>query len=278
MPRPDEFDTTRVMMLADFNAQAHEAYLTAYETYFGDEIHAAYIGKPLGALTLSVAKVLTDPEHRDDPIRGQRLTVRPMSNEDAAFVPAHQTMGSMPEDVHRYYAATAASVSSIPVQKNLDIRSTFPVAGVAADYKAALTDELFKGPTHHVETFWFMEEPTEHGLALGKKFAKESQMYAKARALDIRAKSPDYGRAIMNATGINIGFELEMSSDLPLNGHEPKPWLNAYATQMAINAQTYGAIVERYEAQNGMDAIVADYRNKYDTALAAYNRAEKLLG
>lgn len=267
MPRKDGIDTNQEM-LADFNAMAHSVFVSAYERQFDTAVSEAYIGKPLNALNLQIINRPVD----DTLFSYQELSISPLKVLDAQGMRGHLTMCTRPEDVHEHYDALAARIGSTLISPELNLGALLPVQGIVANYRARVRDgQEFNN--RHVGTF--KEKPTKFSLALAKTFASEVPDYIASDDFETSYRfSPKVARMLNETTHT---FAIEMRTDLPLNGHESKSWLTAYANKMLDHVVKRGERLARLKNSSAPAIILDPEEAMYQEALTALNRAEKIL-
>jgi hypothetical protein len=240
MPRRDGFDTNQEL-LADFNRLGYDVFTTLWTKQVEEGVPEWLQGKPLDALSVTVRDA-TPPglqeiaeQARTDAIVSERLSVRPLVSGDVDNMRDHLTMRHYPEDVYGHYETIASSIGQVILGNSTEVKRVLPPEGVIAEYGA----QLLNGRKPHIETL--KERPTKRSIILGKLFGERALEYAQSDWSSANASEESSLEQLADVMSrlklVSHRFDIAMQPGLPLNGYEPKHWLQRYAEVMAIKRE-----------------------------------------
>ncbi len=279
MPRRDGFPTNREMVV-EFNDLSRTAYVDAFQRLAEDGLPDAFQDKPLGLMYLDAAKRIPSFMRLDDSaVVDERLTVTPLDKLDVDDMEYTLGFKDTPDDVRQHYYDVARRIGETTLHGGLDIAAVLPGEGVVADYTARYPS----GRTRHIATF--KEKPSKPSIAAGKYFAEQVIKEANRPFEDTHFDLADFEKAIAAMKHladqggiISHSFSFLKVPGLPLNGHESKAFLNAYANAMFDRSMILAA---RLDKMSGLgiypEAIIEGTQTQYDQANRSYQRAQELL-
>lgn len=272
---------TNKEMLVDFNALSRDIFATAYE--LGSEREGfidALEGKPIGALYLKIVASLPGESSYDsvvgpDAVRQQSITIRPLHTRDKSRIYGMHSMDRATRDVHEVYDALAHRLGGVLMQRALDVDAVLPPEGVIAQYYATRTDAP---RTLGVKTL--ESKSKKDNLILAKTFAAESLEYVRSSAYAYNTKGVTYQYEDVFAPRGAIfshEFMLSVDIDIPLNGHEPKPYILTYKQTMEQKQQEILAHIERLASTGHGNGVLRQRMRVADKYARAIERANELL-
>ena len=276
MPRHDQMPTNPELQ-ADFRTASGEAFTSAVDRGLaGDKLPDALEGKPLSKLQLRVER------RSKGNLAHESLDMSVMTPDDAAG----RIEDDRPEHVKDFSIRLAHRLADVALDRTLDVRSVVPPSAFHAVY----TSETAGGEVrvHMSDT----PRPRKDQLVLAKTFAEGTALpYVNSDRFDMFQEAQMAGpdamtQALRESGGSGVDeivyhkFELPMTPDLPLNGHESKRWLQEYAAQMWKREI---AADERLNKINSLphqppQAMIDDVMLQREEARAAKERALALLG
>lgn len=267
MPRRDGLPTNREMVV-DFNGLSRTAYIDAYNRITEDGFPTAFEDKPLDAMFLRVTKTVPSNLRVEGGVTGEQLEVETLREEHVGFMTDTLGFQDTPEDVLAHYYNVAHLIGRTTLHSGLDIAAVLPSEGVNAGYTANYSN----GRTHHISTF--KEKPFKASIAAGKYFAEQAVQDINITDLSKLRDSNTIEQA--GGTFRHI-FLLRMIPNLPLNGHESKSFLNAYANNMLDETMNRAEKLERIKALGAPEAIVERAQDACEDAQSSYDRVQGLL-
>jgi hypothetical protein len=272
MPRKDGFPTNREM-LVDFTTTSGQVFLDAYERDLGAHMHPMYQDKPLSHLSLRINRGSPETEPViESGVISESLIIKPL-NVDKDFFDQHLTLRDLPQDIKERYIDLSARLASIALSETLRLSQLFPPEAADASYTARMSN----GRQRHVDTF--KEKPSKMSIAAGQFFADEALEYTKSEEFDV----PLVVRKLRHLSGeadsdpaenMRHAFRLAIREDLPLNGYEPRSFLEMYQRTMAARAERSKERRDRMEErgfpQRGLD-FLDEMTLKYQNALHRVN-------
>lgn len=277
MPRRDGLPTNREMVV-EFNDLSRTAFVDAYNRTAEDGLPDAYQDKPLDALYLRSQKRVPEIMRIDGGVVAEELLVNPLHEDDVDMIPHTLGFRDTPEDVISHYRAIARRIGDTTLHSGLDIATVLPPEGVDASYTAYYAG----GRTRHIATF--KEKPSKASIAAGKYFAEQVIHDINAPSSDPDIDVTDLSQVAehlrqMSEQGGTIEHFLSFRKvpNLPLNGHESRAFLNAYANRMLDSARYNAEKLAKMRDLGAPDIVVASVQNVYNSANASYLRAQELL-
>ena len=277
MPRRDGFPTNKEMVL-EFNELSRTSYINKYNQVTEGGFPPMLEDKPLDALYFRAYKIIPEFMRTDDGVTAEDLRVEPLQEHQVNSMTSTLGFKDTPEEVVKHYRNVARLIGETTLHSDLDIVSILPPEAVNADYTAHYST----GRTRHISTF--KEKPSKASIASGKFFAEQVIQLLEDRPISKPIDTSDFSEAFEHIRNIferggpiSTGFSLSMRPNLPLNGHESREFLDAYANKMfeiSRNAGDRLAIVESY---GGVESLVESLRYAYEAANASYLRAQELL-
>jgi hypothetical protein len=237
-----------------------------------DGLPDAFQDKPLDAMYLDAAKEIILPPGLKDGVTNERLLVTPLVEEDVDAIRDVLGFADTPQATIDNYRGVARQIGSTTLHNGLVIADVLPPEGVVADYTATYPS----GRTRHISTF--KEKPSKASIAAGKYFAEEVIGEINNPAVyDLTDIIALMGSAAKNGGLFDHLLTFRKVPNLPLNGHESKSFLNAYANTMFEKAMYTSDRLERMRSLGTPEIIIESAQNIYDQAITSYERAQALL-
>ncbi len=206
---------TNAEILADFRCASRQVFVQAYDRQFsGEKLHPGFEDKPLSSLYLTVGDTGQEPQLGRVSVLAELLSIQSIDKRIGPMIEAHPTLSQLPPDVKDRYRKLGADTTEIALTKGLSIASVLPMEAVNANYYAHLSDGK------EVNIGVFEKRQTKMNLIAAKYFANEALVYVRSDDFD----DPD--------SEFIHDFGLEISVDLPLNGHEPLQFLIEFRRRM----------------------------------------------
>jgi hypothetical protein len=273
MPRRDGFPTNPEMLL-DFSATAHRVFTTAYERTLEGHVSDAFQDKPLKYFFMHFRQ---DPVSRDNPVSSEELRVGIVTDDIAEQLPFNQSFLRQPEEWVQRYVNIAQAVGEVAISDSLVVAVEVPVEAINADYTLSYQD----GNAHHVSSF--QEWPSKQSIVSGKYFAEEALQYAESDELLLSIE--ERSRRMLTSNAIHDvddrvilhRMALLQEPDLPLNGYEPKGFLEAFASKMFIAAMHRSELIEQMRARGASSYAMEREQKIYDKFNSALKRAQEIL-
>ncbi len=277
MPRRDGFPTNQEMVV-EFNELSRTAFVNAFERLSEDGLPAAFEDKPLDLMYLDASKRVPKFMRVDGAVVDERLLVEPLNEEHVSYIPDTLGFRDTPEDVLENYRDIARRIGETTLHNGLDIATVLPVEGIVADYTA-----FYPGVrTRHISTF--KEKPAKASIVAGKFFAEQAIHEINTPFEDKHFDLGNFQKVVAamedlsNQGGVvRHSLSFQKVPGLPLNGHEPKGFLNAYANTMLDRTITTAARLQRAKELGYPDLVIETAQAMYDTANDSYQRAQTLL-
>lgn len=275
MPRRDGFPTNREMQV-DFTAQAREVFIAAAERQIESKVSPGLQDKPLDHITLCVSQLHEIRDEHPQSIAREQLILAPFSNRDAAALSENELFASAGPEVLSHYANVAALIGSVTLTDSLRFRPTLGSIGIQGNYYGHKTD----GRVRHAGTF--RERASKQSLAAAKYFADEALQYTQSPHFDdstmSRLASFMLGYSDEDPRfGMTHYFRLEISADLPLNGREPRAFLEEYRNVMAARLVRRMETFERLKDLHAPEVILEGNAVHLKATQDALEKVEKYL-
>lgn len=275
MPRRDGLPTNSELLL-EFNAASHRAYVRAYDLMTATGLPDAYQDKPLKFLTVNFNKASLDGAL---PVQKEDLDITTLYPGDAEELPYNYAYARFPEEVLQRYVDAAEIADDITLCDDLVLGDVLPVEAIDAEYVLTYRD----GRRRHIESY--KDKPAKQSIVSGTYFANEAYDYLGTDEALIPSRRK-ITRALIQVALTGYGeqpsvmthrFELRRTPYLPLNGHEPRGFLEVYAREMFAVAMRRGEEVAHMRERHAPDILVDIRQSDYELYHAAYERAQAIL-
>lgn len=289
MPRKDGFPTN-AELIKEFTHASRDLYISAFDQIIMDNLdyQPAFRDKPLNSVILVASRRAIDEvminggeNLTDDYVAEERLSVAPIDEMLTTFREGPRGIGSIPrvhdsvdDDVFRDLAIYSELAT---VTEGLDAAQVIPSQGVGAFYTATTIGDK---KLHMDNMQLHAKRPTKQRILSARTFAEE--MYSEVnrpmseeeyhRQLRINQALAIFGLEPTN----DISFTLSRTPNIPLNGYEPKPWLDLYIDEMSQYALDEIGTIER--TKDRVTVEVNDYRHAMvDKYSMAVKRAQAVI-
>jgi hypothetical protein len=289
MPRRDGFPTNRELQI-DFTSAAHGVFVAAAERGLESKIdlYPAFEDKPLDHLYLSIVRNNEVPEGSPQAVHAEQLYITPLHEVTAADLRydvgengighlGNELFRDASDEVVEHYRALASIIGETLITNELRF-GQIPVNGIEAEWTAKIGAKGWR--TRHAGTF--KERPSKQSLVSAKFFAEEAAVYVQSEDFDkstaIRLADYAYGHTDKNPNyQFKHAFGFEMTTRLPLNGHEPRSFLNAYARNMSSRLEVAMLQLARLEDLGAPSSLKANWKRRVEIYQSALNSATKFL-
>jgi hypothetical protein len=263
-------------MLADFTELSRQLFVEAFSKETEDGFHAAYEGKPLSMLTLTVP-TLYSPKS-ETRLVSERLIIEPLNEQHISMM---EFCERPPDgDILTLRSQKATAIGNTALHPGIVIGDVLHPGSIVADYEVSFTS----GRVKQVDTL--TDRPAKMTIAGALSAAEEGLKYVRSggsdddrpsvlmeliRLANRRSKYSD--RPLPKHTWFQ--FDLQMHPDLPLNGEENVGFLRRYYGTMRESIMSQTENLERFKSMNHpLSDKMAENITRYEAAKA---RAKKIL-
>lgn len=275
MPRRDGFPTNREMQV-DFTAQVREVYIAAAERQIESKVSPGLQDKPLDHITLCFDQLHPVGEDTAQAIERERLIISPLNARDADALSENELFSGAGPEVLSHYTEVATFIGGVTLKDSLRFRNILGQVGLQGDYYGFKTN----GRMRHAGTF--RERASKQSLAAARYFVDEALDYTQSAQFD--------ESTAMRLTNFMLGFQdedprfgmthyfrIEITSDLPLNGREPRPFLEEYRRVMLDQLSRRTETYERLKAMGAPALFIESDAALIKASKEALQKVEKYL-
>lgn len=284
MPRRDGFPTNPELV-TEFTETSRLVYIAAFNQIIAHRLdELPYLrDKPLSMVPLIMYRNRLFDEGTDGIVRPdaravakETLKVKTTDSGDAYDRREHLTLKSLPEADHVAYGAVAARMEQLTITDDLVAEVAIEPHGVTAEYWA----DMHNGKRRHIGTL--KEKPAKQSILSGKFFAEDMHETITSPGSSARMA---IAREVFARLGMepiqDVSFRLALEPSLPLNGYEPRRWLERYLDSMADGALRARDGLERMQSSKYADmmpeVIIESQKSRVAEYEAAASRALAIL-
>lgn len=286
MPRRDGLPTNRELQL-DFTAKARDVFVTAAERELEGKITPLFEDKPLDHLRLTLSRKYNAAANPEVHIYSEHLDIEPLPLELATNLAYSQGLGGYGHDGNELFRG----VGDEELQRYEEVARTIGGAALTSSLRfrsAMLTSRAVnavlytqKGPDSPI---WcragsFTERTSKKNLTLAQDFAEDATAYVTsddfAASKDRRLAEAVLGQREYNPYDIYHRFNLRITPELPLNGHEPERFIHSYHQRMAERVEVLQLRLEQHRRMGASQSYVDDLAEQLDRYQKAKDAAEK---
>jgi hypothetical protein len=277
MPRRDGFPTNRELQV-DFTTVARDVFVVAAERELEAKMPPAFEGKPLSEMYLHVWQKNRLDSGSPQVIRWEHLWVEALDEANIAIeLDNSETFRDLPKDVREYYLGLGRRIGVVVLGDATRFRQLISPGIIDANWEAITRT----GPNCQVDTF--RARPSKQSLIAAGYFVGQVMDYVRSdmflEAPEVRDENYWRGYSKQNPEfDMKHQFDFNLSPELPLNGYEPKEFLEDYMREMRKYYDGSRRRVKRLEGYGNKSEAAIQYEQeqaaRYGKALL---RAQKLL-
>ncbi|HEU5122047.1 MAG TPA: hypothetical protein VFT59_04320 [Candidatus Saccharimonadales bacterium] len=273
MPRRDGQPTNQEM-LADFTTASFEIYMNLYDLHMQPDLPPAYEGKPLRHISAHIIKRYFSEDRPPQSVAAEQLKIATLSPYHVDIMENdHLQMRDFPPDVFEYYRGIADSMAQVALTNGMILRNIVPPNGVVGFYTAFYPN----GSIRHVDKL--KDKPTKQTIAAAQYFTEEVSEYISSGRSQLPPTQLALNAHYNNEEGVMTHhFDIDIATDLPLNGQESTQFLTAYRDKMIERYHRKQALLEQLAASVGTQTVTyTDMMKTANECKAAADRAQVIL-
>ncbi len=275
MPRRDGFDTNREMQ-ADFTDSARRFYIAAFIGAMDIGFPPEVVDKPIPFIEANATRHIGNKaKDLASSIKFEVLSVTPLGTEsDLYHVP---DLGpEEPQEAVAYKEAVRTHVEQAVASDDLDIEKILVPGTVFATYAAH--DGISVMPRRLTTSV--DPRASKINLAAAKVIAEDALTHVEAEGVDFDIIRGAIELIIEEKDIIVVSLHNIIHPLLPLNGHEPRKFLEEFLETMKRSAKHTKDHIDRMVAlgyPSGTGYLETE-KQRYENAVAAAKRASDILG
>lgn len=260
-----DFPTNREIQV-DFTTQARDVFVAAAERELEAKItdfNPAFADKPLDHLTLTFKSAYRRTQQPHG-IHRERLRIEPLQMSTAEglrsgqYSETHELFKGADPSVLEHYKTIAKVIGESTITDDFRF-GQIPPAGVEAEWTA--DRDSVGSRKYHASTF--KERASKQSLVSAKLYVADAQSYVESDVFtkDLMVRFND---SVLNGISEDLPrhmvheFNLRISPDLPINGHEPRAFIEHYVQKMQEVENKQQAILDRV-TDLGAPQLIQDY-------------------
>lgn len=261
--------SSNATLMADFNELGRQIYIESLAEASRSGFHPGLIGKPLVYVSTRVHKDSNRTiENNHNDIFNENIVVKPF--EVGNYYEAAYGYGSnyIPNHLINYRQAVRDQLSQTQIDSDLNQDDLIEIIKPSTIFSVYMACDHNNNVNKYVNYRDY--KTSKRSIVSAINLSQEAVNYIETIGVN---KPISYGHVAL----FNVYFDLEMTDNLPLNGHEPFHFLQAYYKKMAYLANKTDEKIRRLRTFKGPRGAIEQNKELKDKYLLAARRAFKIL-